>query len=294
MHNEGPTEKRADVNGVELTYFEWAGEPNDGEPTILLAHATGFHARCWDQVISRLAAIEGNAPHVIALDQRGHGRSSRVKIANWQVMGEDLAAFADALDLRDAIGVGHSMGGHALVDAAAACPSRFARLVLIDPIINSPAYFSSIDSQPDEMHPAAKRKRYFDSPEAMFERFKDRPPFSSFDPAVLHDYCRFGLLQLSNGDRFELACPPEIEAGIYMAMGKNTGIYDSVRSLAIPVRILRPHNPARGPNRSSPTWHELVHEFKHAHEIRLEGHTHFLPMEAPELVAKLILQERDD
>jgi len=41
----------------------------------------------------------------------------------------------DQYDLADVVGVGHSMGGHALVDAAAAEPARFVRLVLIDPVI---------------------------------------------------------------------------------------------------------------------------------------------------------------
>lgn len=61
-------------------------------PTLLLAHASGSHARCWDPVIRRLGAR-----HVIALDQRGHGCSEVREIQHWRVFGEDRAAFVRAL-----------------------------------------------------------------------------------------------------------------------------------------------------------------------------------------------------
>ena len=38
------------VNGVRLAVFE---RPGDGPP-ILFVHATGFHARCWNQVVARI------------------------------------------------------------------------------------------------------------------------------------------------------------------------------------------------------------------------------------------------
>ncbi|MBW2372664.1 MAG: alpha/beta hydrolase [Deltaproteobacteria bacterium] len=118
---------------MELAYFEWRPELRGREAPILLVHATGFHARCWDPVIRRLGER-----HVIAVDQRGHGRSQKIEITHWKDLGQDLAAFVEALDLRDVLGVGHSMGAHAMVDAAATRPGRFRRLVLIDPVIASP------------------------------------------------------------------------------------------------------------------------------------------------------------
>jgi non-heme chloroperoxidase len=50
--------------------------------------------------------------HCVALDRRGHGRSSQAS-ANNDMNGyaEDLAAVIEALDLRDATLVGHSTGG---------------------------------------------------------------------------------------------------------------------------------------------------------------------------------------
>jgi len=123
-----PLEASVSVNGVSLTYFEW-GRGSDGDP-LLLVHATGFHARCWDQVVAHLGSRR-----VIAIDQRGHGRSDKVEAIRWQEFGRDVAELVRRLDLQDVVGVGHSAGGHAMVEAAVLEPTRFRRLVLIDPTI---------------------------------------------------------------------------------------------------------------------------------------------------------------
>ena len=119
------SENYVNVEGLDLCWFEW-GEQFRAAGTVLLVHATGFHARCWDQTVANLGDR-----HVIAVDMRGHGRSSKQPPYTWDVFGRDLAAFVDALDLNEVVGAGHSMGGHSLCQATAAAPSRFQRLVLV-------------------------------------------------------------------------------------------------------------------------------------------------------------------
>lgn len=285
-------ERRIRANGIELACFEW-GERGQG-PTLLLVHATGFHARCWDPVVARLGDR-----HVIAVDQRGHGRSEKTEITHWDVFGRDMAELVRALELVDVVGVGHSMGGHALVDAAAVASERFRRLVLIDPVIAAPDAYGgggwAIDVLGDALHPTARRKRRFASPQAMIERFRDRAPYRVFDPAALEAYCVWGLLPATDGDGFELACPPEIEAGIYTTSRTNAGVHESARSLDIPVLILRAKLPPEDRDvmdfSSSPTWPGLVKEFRHGREIFYANRTHFLPQEIPGEVAERILEE---
>ena len=52
-----------------------------------MVHATGFHGRVWDQVIHHLPGR-----HVIAVEQRGHGRSSGTGFDSWADFGRDQAA----------------------------------------------------------------------------------------------------------------------------------------------------------------------------------------------------------
>jgi lipase len=281
-----PTLSYHRVNGVELALFEWPGE---GAP-VFFAHATGFHARCWDEVIHRLPGRR-----CIALDMRGHGRSGKpAPPYDWRDFGRDAAALARELDLQGAIAVGHSKGGHAVTLAAALEPGRFGSLLLADPVILPRAAYHG--PRAEGPHFAARRRNHWRSPEEMFQRFRTRPPFDRWDPAVLRDYCEHGLLPAPDGHGFVLACPPEIEAAVYAASA-SADIYEEIGALEIPVRVLRAgRSRARAPEgermdmSASPTAPDLATHFKHAEDIFLPGHSHFIPMEDPGLVARLILE----
>jgi pimeloyl-ACP methyl ester carboxylesterase len=236
--------------------------------------------------------------HVVAVDLRGHGRSAKPEITDWRVFGEDLAALLEALELEDVVGVGHSMGGHAMVDAAAIRPAVFRRLVLLDPVIQSPERYASdawmMASLAEAPHPTSKRRNRFESPRAMFERFKDRRPYSFFDPAALLDYCEYGLLPAPDGEGFVLACPPAIEASIYMTSRTNRTIFESVRKVVVPVLVVRAMEPEGTRDAMdfsvSPTWPELAEHFAEGRDVQLADLTHFLPMQAPARIASLVLQ----
>ncbi|HEX6030819.1 MAG TPA: alpha/beta hydrolase [Tepidiformaceae bacterium] len=276
-----PTESRLHVNGLDLAVFEW---PGDGTP-VFFAHATGFHARCWDQVIARLPGRR-----CIAIDLRGHGRSDKPAPPYvWRSFGEDVAAVARQLAFDGYIAVGHSKGGHAITLAAALEPGIFSRLILIDPVIMAREMYGRA---PMEEHFAARRRNHWASPGEMFERFRDRPPFNAWDPAVLRDYCDHGLLPDPDGDGYVLASPPRIEAAVY-AGSAGTDIYDEIASLDIPVRVLRARTRQEsGPMdmSGSPTTPDLASHFKHGEDVPVPQHSHFIPMENPALVARQILE----
>ena len=168
-----PVTRSVRVNDIALTYHEWRAKPGNHEPPIVIAHATGFHGRCY-------GAIADQFPdrRVIALDLRGHGRSEGGPVDDWRLVASDVAAFLDQVRIRRAVGVGHSMGAHVTLQAASQRPEAYDRLVLFDPVILSPETYSTSDDDwgPDAPHPAIRRKRDFASPEAMMERFASREP----------------------------------------------------------------------------------------------------------------------
>lgn len=275
------------ANGLTLACFEWRAPLRGAAPTLCMVHATGFHGRVWDQVIHQLPGR-----HVMAVDQRGHGRSGGTDFQSWADFGRDQAALAAALELQGAVGVGHSMGAYALVQAAAFAPGRFRQLVLIDPVIRSPAEYHQPLPPPGTLHPSAQRKNRFASAQEMFDRFADRPPYSVFDTRSLHDYCQHGLKPADDGQGFQLACAPAFEGRVYPGALADAGIYASIRALQIPVLVVRarPQDPAIKPwdGLGTPTWPTLAQEFRFGRDLQLLDKTHMLPMEDPALVARLI------
>ncbi|MCP4315484.1 MAG: alpha/beta hydrolase [Hyphomicrobiales bacterium] len=164
---------------LTLGYVEWHRELCGDGPTLLFIHATGFHGCIWDQIVRRLPAR-----HTICIDMHGHGRSTGTAVSHWRIFCEDLTGFIEALDLSRIVAVGHSMGGHAAIAAAAAFQQRFRNLILIDPVVMPPELHDRIETIFPEgyLHPSSKRRRDFQSIEEMIARFEDRSPYSLFTP----------------------------------------------------------------------------------------------------------------
>jgi len=268
------------ANGQRLALWE---RPGMGAQ-MLFAHATGFHARIWDQIVYRIP----NA-YCYAVDMRGHGMSSKPEPPySWRSFGEDLAALVRELNFTGVIGVGHSMGGHAMALAASLVPEAFSELVLIEPVIMPPSYYNGRERGP---HFARKRKNEWQSSQEMMERFQDRPPFNEWDPAVFRDYCRWGLT--AEGDHFVLSCPPAVEASIYENSGRHeANIYDALGRIRVPVTIVRSIRGRMGNEGpidmgASPTAPDLATHFPRGRDIPVTQ-SHFVPMENPQLIAKLL------
>lgn len=285
-----PIEHRFATPAGEICWFEWgvAG----AKPTILLLHATGFHARCWDATVAALPDDQ----HVIALDLRGHGRSYRPEsLSDWMATAQDVVAFVNAHFTAPIVAVGHSMGGYVTARAAAIAPDKIAQLLLVDPVMLLPDTYArepdgAVGSPSD--HPVARRRNAWDSAKQMIERFADREPYSHWRADVLADYCNFGLVPAANGEGLELACPPALEASAYMGAWRNNP-YEWIEHVACPTTILRARNAERKGAMdfsSSPTAPDLWESFPNARDLHWPDVSHFIPMEAPDRLAALIMQ----
>ncbi len=101
-------------------------------PPILLVHGVTLSVDVWTYQLRDLA----DRHRVVAVDQRGHGRSRPGSQGySFERLGLDVLAVLEALDLRGTIAAGHSMGGMVLlqlaVDQSDALAERVAGLVLV-------------------------------------------------------------------------------------------------------------------------------------------------------------------
>ncbi|WMY07436.1 alpha/beta fold hydrolase [Paraburkholderia phenoliruptrix] len=93
-------------DNVEIFYKDWG--PKDAQP-VVFHHGWPLSSDDWD---AQMLFFVQNGYRVIAHDRRGHGRSSQVSDGHdMDHYAADAFAVAEALDLRNAVHIGHSTGG---------------------------------------------------------------------------------------------------------------------------------------------------------------------------------------
>lgn len=172
--------------------------------TALFCHAAGFTGLVWRSCVKKLR----EPLRAAALDFRGHGAAPPLaEDADWGVFADDVLAAAGALGPGPLIGVGHSLGGTALLLAEARAPGTFDLLVCFEPIL-------ATRHDPSFAEAAARRRAVFASRAEALARYATRPPLSLLAPEVLHDYVDSGLAADPDG-RMRLRCAPEVEARLF-------------------------------------------------------------------------------
>jgi pimeloyl-ACP methyl ester carboxylesterase len=229
-------------------------------PTALYAHATGFHAHCWSPIAAALPGL-----HNVGYDARGHGDTPIgtdwpvPDAVDWNVYGDDAAVVARSLSVDgQVLGVGHSMGGAALLMAAIASPELFCGLV-------------------------RKRRSAFASYEAAFANYAAKPPMNVFTPASLEAYVRFGFAEGDDG-QVHLKCTPEHEARTYEA-GGNHITWAHLGEVTVPVWVLCGHPENGQPSAGTAG---LADQIPGARYIELDHLGHFGPMQSPDEIAALV------
>lgn len=187
-------------DGTRIFYKDWG--PRDAQP-IVFHHGWPLSGDDWDnQMLFFLA--EGY--RVIAHDRRGHGRSSQSASGHeMDTYAADVAAVTDALDLREAVHIGHSTGGGEVARyVARAKPGRVAKAVLVGAVppimVRTP---SNPGGLPIEVFDgfraslAANRAQfYFDVPSGPFYGYNR--PGAEVSQGVIDNWWRQGMRGAGN------------------------------------------------------------------------------------------------
>ena len=272
------------MSRAELIVHDLGG---DGQ-AILYAHATGFHARCWQPVAAALPQFRN-----IAYDARGHGDTPAPPNwrVDWATYGVDAATVAAELGPEmgadgPIVGVGHSMGGAALLMAAIAHPRLFRALVVYEPIVMPPIQ-PGAQELPDGGNVLAigarRRRSSFDSFEAAIANFSAKPPMNIFTPEAIDSYVRGGFTLGTDG-KVHLKCRPEHEARTYEAGGLHR-TWDHLGEIEIPVWVVCGQPEPLQPSRFM---HELSQQLPNGRYIQHNHLGHFGPLQAPAELAGLV------
>ena len=215
-------------DGTHLFYKDWG--PKDAEP-IMFHHGWPLSADDWD---NQMLFFLSHGYRVIAHDRRGHGRSDQTNTGNdMDTYAADVAAITQALDLRNAIHIGHSTGGGEVARyVARAERGRVAKAVLIAAI---PPVMVRSDANPDGVPPevfdgfraalAANRAQFYrDVPSGPFYGFNREG--AKVSQGLIDNWWRQGM---SGGAKAHYDC---------IAVFSETDFTADLKAIAVPVLIL--------------------------------------------------------
>jgi pimeloyl-ACP methyl ester carboxylesterase len=268
---------------------------DSARPTVLLAHATGFHGRVYDPLVAALTELD-----VVTADLRGHGdaESPAGLDYRWESFAEDLMAVIRCLRSLDStpaaplLGWGHSMGAACLLMVEQAAPGTFDALFCYEPVIHPPP--SAVDAVAKSkvaeskgpgragwIERTRKRRDRFESRSEARANYASKSPYDVFDDRALDAYIDHGFATDAEG-RLHLKCRPEVEARIY-EMGPRHQTWNRLSLVRCPVLVARGSIVTPGPS----AWADrIASEIPNGELFVFDGLGHLGPLEDPARVGE--------
>ena len=270
--------KRVHVAGHGV--LEWLGDP--ARPWLHFAHATGMCAELYARLLDPLAAQF----NIVASDARGHGRSTLpadpASLTDWTTYRDDLAALLAAYGTRTWCLAGHSMGACVSLDLAAAAPGLATGVVMVEPAFvpfGIGAAWRAAGAVNPMAEQAARRRDRFASVAEARAQWHGRGVFRGWVEADLDAYLAGGLR--ADGNDVVLACAPAWEAATFAAV--TTILGDTLAAWRGSLALLH------GTAFSTVTQTDADAFAAHGADVtRIDGASHFLPLEHPDTVRAAI------
>ncbi|MCE2487169.1 MAG: alpha/beta hydrolase [Desulfurellaceae bacterium] len=265
-----PRSRFIEADGVKLHVADWGG----GGPEVLLVHANGFLGRVYRELIRHLE----DAYHVYTLDLRGQGDSDKpaLRDSHWQDMAGDLAAVIAALGLQDFYGVGHSGGAALLAGYAASHAGRVKGLALLEPVTFP--HGSGWPTGPWSNRPCGG-VRCGTRADSCLTPTGQKPPL----PAGKKPSC--GITSTT--------ARPTCRTAPFGSSARSRSRPTSLPGLLLMSRVVCPAVVIRGEQTDPPLFavaEKAARRLPQGSLVTVPGTSHFLPMEKPAEVARIIRQ----
>ncbi|GAA3895428.1 alpha/beta hydrolase [Leifsonia kafniensis] len=237
-------------------------------PAVVLLHGTSANHAVWEPV--------GDGLHdhatVIALDQRGHGRSDKPPTGyTGRDFADDVVTVLDALGIDQAVVAGHSLGGRNAWLVGALHPDRVTGVVVVDytPYIE-PAVLDELDVR------VAGGFRSFGSRGEIESYLRGR--YRAILPGAVERRARWGYRALADGSLVPYADP---EAMRQLIDGFRTPWDDEFRAVQAPMVHLRG---ADSRIVTEAAWQAAINDRPGDRWVVVDGADHYIPEEFPDLV----------
>ncbi len=218
---------------LRINIVEWG---QVSAPTIVMLHGLRAYAQTWDQVAQVLA----KKFHVVALDQRGRGKSDWAPSSDYFTPNyvEDLKNVADGLSLKKFILLGHSMGGATALVFCHQFPEYINGLVIEDIGPGSSAGSSGADRIKKELKTTP---RTFSSRSDARIFWQNARPGAS--DAAIDQRLEYMMIEENDGNlRWRYDLEGIAEARLDPDLSKIPDLWPPILNLRVPTLVLRGEN----------------------------------------------------
>jgi 2-(acetamidomethylene)succinate hydrolase len=274
MHAASATEegRRFELEGACL----WGKVLGSGRPVLLL-HGVTANAYVWEPV----AELLSGSMSVVAVDQRGHGRTGPAPDSDYTAaaFARDVAGIAAAMG-EPLLVVGHSLGARNAVEAAARYPGTVTGVVAIDftPFIEPPV----LETLGARVAAGDRSFADLDEVRAYLRRRYPLLPDEGIQRRALYGYCK-----TADGQLRPLADP---EAMRQICAGLADDLAPALARMHVPGVLVRGASSALVSPEAFRRTQQLRPDLP---AIEVTGADHYVPEERPAAVANIVLRFAD-
>ena len=264
-------------------WTEWGGNG----PTAVFGHANGFPPETYRVLFQELSRRFSMASFAARPLWPG---SDPQLVNSWRDLAGDLGAELERRGVEGVLGVGHSLGSVLGLMAAAADRSRFQALALVDPVIFTGVHSLfwgglkglGFGSRLPLIRGARRRRESFADVNEVRASYAGKSVFAAWDPQVLDDYVGAAFVPDAAGG-VRLRYPKMWEARIFELTPAT--VWRELKSLEVPMLFIRG---AASDTFVAAAARRVGRDLKNARVVEVPGTSHFVPMEKPRDVARLI------
>ena len=278
---------------TEEGYFSYLElEGIDKSEPLVFFHATGLNCETYLELLEKVYLKLDSKKTIIAVDQRGHGKTTLKadpdNLKSWDQYALDADIFLRKMNITSAIFFGHSMGSIVASEVIKRGAYKVSNLIMLDPVLFYDPYtaiFSEIKNKfvllksNDKVVGAAKRRDKFETFEQATIHYEGRSMFKTWPMESLKNYLSGGLTEEDSG--LKLSCSPIWESKTFETVSFKT--YRTLNYLNIPILILR----AKQFSTFSSKGMKYLSKKNNFEVIEVEG-SHFFPIENSKKTANLI------
>lgn len=276
---------------IEPSYKLFSNSLSQNLNKIFFLHGNGFPPLAYYDFLNKLS-FSGD---VFAMYQKPFLPTNiePSSIYGWNIFKEDAINFLKKNDLKNSIGIGHSMGAVLILVIEIQNPGTFKKIFLLDPVITS--RFKSILYKIllklnliDRFHPMIlrtnKKKMIYNTKEEIYKSYRSKTVFSKITSENLSHYINSIIEE--KDEKFEIKISKKWENTIY----RNGSLYDymiwnNIYKVKTPVYIITPKDGEFGHFNYGSYLKRKNNKFIN---LKVNNATHLFPLERPKKTAELI------